>query len=445
MNLFSKLVVTAVTSALLLIGGIFAGEKLNQPTASTQSFGSFSPVQGQTYTLQGAGITATQNTIPLSSFTTPDGRAITMTMFGGTIGYGTLEPNTNSKIEDITFSGVTQNANGSAILTGVTRGNDFVTPYNASTTLSKAHAGGSYFILSNTAGFYGQQFLFANSSASSTATITFSNTNPPFYYPGPGVQGQGSAISTTSEFASIAYVNAVSTAGAPNASTGAKGIIQLSTATQAAAGTATGSTGAALVPPNSLFNATQSTATIIPVTNTSGKLSQLFLDLTQAFSPSGTWNFLSNVGIGTSSPYAALSVAGFTGVVANIFTATSTTATSSFAGNLTVSKNASTTNLVISGTCSKGNGQGCNQVTSTSSISTALTSGNSARTTVSAICVSPQLVVGGGGFVVSGTPVTYIDTSYPSAAGTWTVVYQNGTTGFGGGGNVQAYAICINP
>ncbi|MAG12882.1 hypothetical protein CL630_03685 [bacterium] len=40
------------------------------------------------------------------------------------------------------------------------------------------------------------------------------------------------------------------------------------------------------------------------------------------------------VGIGTTSPYTSLAVAGSTGVLANIFTATSTTATSTFAGGL---------------------------------------------------------------------------------------------------------------
>jgi hypothetical protein len=55
-----------------------------------------------------------------------------------------------------------------------------------------------------------------------------------------------------------------------------------------------------------------------------------------------------NVGIGTTSPYAALSVVGSTGVVAEKFTATSTTATSTFGnalvnGNLTVSGLSTTT------------------------------------------------------------------------------------------------------
>src|SRR3989344_3591298 len=57
-------------------------------------------------------------------------------------------------------------------------------------------------------------------------------------------------------------------------------------------------------------------------------------DGTNAWRPTG------NVGIGTTSPYASLSVAGATGVVANIFTATSTTATSTFSGGFSAGNNA---------------------------------------------------------------------------------------------------------
>lgn len=297
MSTFVKLAASALISALLLMGGIFTGEKLNTPTQTTQTFGAaFTPVGGQTYTLQGAGVTATQNTILLASFTTPDGRPITTAMIGS-IGYGVIEPNTTSKIEDVTFTGVTQNANGSAVLTGVTRGNDFVSPYLASSTLAKAHAGGSYFILSNTAGFYGQQFLFANTLGTSTGGLIFSSTTPPKYDADPIWLNFTPQI-----LADVSYVNSVVAAGAANASTLVKGIIQIATATQTAAGTATGSTGALLVPPNSLYNATQSATTIIPVTNTNGKLSQAFLDLTQAFTTTGQWTFntvapLFNVGL----------------------------------------------------------------------------------------------------------------------------------------------------
>lgn len=50
-----------------------------------------------------------------------------------------------------------------------------------------------------------------------------------------------------------------------------------------------------------------------------------------------------NVGIGTSTPYAALSVVGASGVVANKFTATTTTATSTFYGGMYVAQTSSST------------------------------------------------------------------------------------------------------
>lgn len=438
-----KIIAPFILSLAVIVAGLYAYSQVPVPNVE-QSFGAFTPVGGSTYVLSGSGVVSTATTIPVTAFKTPDGRALTMAMFGS-IGYAVLDPNSPSKIEDITFTGITQNANGSALLTGVSRGMDFVTPYSASSTLAQAHAGGSYLILSNTAGFYGQQFLFANNNSSSTAFMTFSPSAPPAYYPNVGQQAVGTYNATTSEFASITYVNSVVAAGAANATAAVKGIVQLASAIQSAAGTALGSTGASLVPPNSLFNSTQSATTIVPVTNTSGKLSQAFLDLTQAFSPSGTWNFLSNVGIGTSSPYAPLSVVGARGVVADIFTATSTliNATSSFAANLSVARTASTTNLVISGTCTNGAGSGCNKVTIVTGSTGALSTGNNAVSTFTASCSGTQVVAGGGG-TNGGATTNWLAESFPSSATQWTAVFIAGSTG-GGAGTGGAYAICVNP
>jgi hypothetical protein len=56
-----------------------------------------------------------------------------------------------------------------------------------------------------------------------------------------------------------------------------------------------------------------------------------------SYFPGGsTWLSSGNLGIGTTSPYAPLSVVGAGGVVAEKFIATSTTATSTFAGNIVV-------------------------------------------------------------------------------------------------------------
>lgn len=299
MNYLFTALTSAVVGVLLLVGGYYEGIKeAPQDAATTQIFGStFTPVGGQTYTLSGSGITSTQNTIPLTSFTTPDGRALTMSMFGS-IGYGVVDPNSPTKIEDITFTGITQNANGTAVLTGVSRGMDFVTPYLASSTLAYAHSGGSYFILSNTAGFYGQQFLFANGAGSSTATLSFSPTSPPQYYPSVGLQSSGTYNATTSELASIAYVNAIAISGVSNATSLVKGIVQLATAAQAALGTAIGSTGASLDLPASIATSTpyNSGSNVVPVTGTNEKLAQAFLDLTQGFVFSTTTSYVLNSG-----------------------------------------------------------------------------------------------------------------------------------------------------
>lgn len=129
------------------------------------------PVGGTTYYLAGAGINSSASTIQLTSFKTPDGNNIIMTSFGAK-GYGALEVGT-SKLENVSFTGVTQNANGTATLTGVSRGLLFTTPFTASTTLAKAHSGAANFVLSNTASYYGDQFAFVNNPSVVTDYWTF--------------------------------------------------------------------------------------------------------------------------------------------------------------------------------------------------------------------------------------------------------------------------------
>lgn len=318
MNLLIKLLATGIISLSVLVGGVWIGKS----DVQTPVAGSFTPVQASQFTLAGAGVTSSQNTITLTSFKLPDPNKtpIVMSMFGQ-IGYAVLEPQT-SKIENVSFTGVTQNANGTAILTGVSRGLSFYAPFAASTTLSLAHAGGAYLILSNSAAFYGQQFLFSNNVGSSTQQISFSNTAPPLYYPGPGVQGQGSAIASTSEFASVAYVNAVTTSGAPNASTVAKGIVQLATARQTASSTSLGSTGATDVIPSSVATDTPSTqgcsitgalaGGCVAVTALDGFLRQGWLDLTKQ------WTFTSLFATSASSTNATTTREWITGLAPSL-------------------------------------------------------------------------------------------------------------------------------
>lgn len=288
-----KYLLSAIISAIVLIGGIFYGHSLQLSTEQVAG-AAFSPVQGQTYYLAGAGITNTASSIQLTSATLPDPQKtpLQMSMFG-TIGYAVLEPQ-SSKIENISFTGITQNPNGTAVLTGVARGLSFYAPYAASTTLALSHAGGATLILSNSAAFYGQQFALLNSPGTIGAVWTYGSTTPPTYDTDPIW-----ANFSTQVFADVSYVNSVVAAGAANASETVKGIIQLATATQAAAGTSFGSTGARLALGNNLATSTPTAACTtgcIPVA-VNGKLAQTFLDLTQSFSVSGGWVFTNTVNI----------------------------------------------------------------------------------------------------------------------------------------------------
>lgn len=109
-------------------------------------------IQAQKFKLAGSGISATDTSIVLQSFMTPNAETIAMTDIG-TLGCGTLGPGT-SREEVITFTGVTQNGDGTATLTGVTRGCDFRYPYTQDTNLRKSHSGNEVFILTNNPQFY---------------------------------------------------------------------------------------------------------------------------------------------------------------------------------------------------------------------------------------------------------------------------------------------------
>lgn len=240
----------------LLINGLLILATLGFAGAA---FASSLPVGGQTYYLAGAGVTTSQTTVQLTSFKTADGTLLTMSNFG-TIGYGTLESQTPAKVEFISFTGVTQNANGTATLTGVVRGVGFVYPYSSVLSLEKSHAGGASFIISNTPEFYYNEFSMQNNS--NVFTYPTASTSP----------------------ATKGYVDATafSGSGAIAATTIALGYVQIATPAQAAASTGNGSTGAVLVIPSSTATSTFNTLTAgnrVIVTGTTGAIDPNFLPI----------------------------------------------------------------------------------------------------------------------------------------------------------------------
>lgn len=173
-------------------------------TPSTPAFVNF--IQAQPFVLSGSGSSIGDVALNLQSMVGIDGNNI-VTADLGSFAFGTLEPGNGTQEEALIFTGVTQNANGTATLTGVSS-IGFKQPYTVTTGLTKTHAGNSKFILSNDAAFYNNFTL---------------------------------------------YLNAIAGAGAANATAAVKGIVQAATTAQVNAGTATGSTGAVLaVTPDAL-------------------------------------------------------------------------------------------------------------------------------------------------------------------------------------------------
>jgi len=208
------------------------------------------PSGGSTYTLQ-SSISSTQTTITLTSFTVPvSGDNFTMALMNTSIAYGTIAPRT-SNAEFISFTGITQNADGTATLTGVTRGLDKNYPYTESTDFKVPHAGSTQFILSDAPQVFNKYAALQNDN-----TWTGRQQFPAGGSVSAAVVGVTYAAPTQdNEVATKKYIDDIAISGSPDATTSVKGIVELPTQTEQEAGTATGGTGATLVLTNNQYGA----------------------------------------------------------------------------------------------------------------------------------------------------------------------------------------------
>lgn len=147
----------------------------------------FQFAQLQEFSLAGSGAIIGATTIVLKSMLDIDGNPLTMAGAFGNIGFGTLSPGNGALEEQISFTGLTNNANGTVTLTGVSSVT-FLDPYTATSGLLKTHAGSTPFIISNTSGFY-NKFPAKDNDETITGQWTFDNT--------PIVPGVVSDASTT--------------------------------------------------------------------------------------------------------------------------------------------------------------------------------------------------------------------------------------------------------
>lgn len=281
-----------ITGLLLIAGNLFFITSPDLALGAT-----FNPVGAGTYRL-GQSIGTSDTSFKLSSFKEPVSNIpYTMGYINSDKVYATIAPQT-SVSEFVSFTGITQNSDGSALITGVTRGLAR-TPGTggcvASSTLAQSHAGQSIFILSNSPCFY-SEFINTGSNSTSTATLVFSSTTPPHYDFNPTFNN---FPSTT--LASVQYVNSVAIAGAPDATEVVKGIVELATGAQMGSSTPFDNTTARLVP-YSIY-ATSSPATAgnwMVVTMANAKIKQLFFDLTELFTFTGGINSTATTTIAAS-------------------------------------------------------------------------------------------------------------------------------------------------
>lgn len=184
--------------------------------------------QLQPFSLAGSGALTGDVTVTLKSMLDIDGNAITMVGAFGTKGFGTIQPNAGTQEEQIAFTGLVNNADGTTTLTGVSSVT-MLDPYTETSGLLKTHAGSTVFVITNTSGYYGgfaNKFNDEHIDDSSSWTIRDPVLNL--------------------EVANKQYIDNVAIAGAPDASETVKGIVEEATQAEVNAGTAVGGTGARL-------------------------------------------------------------------------------------------------------------------------------------------------------------------------------------------------------
>ncbi len=123
------------------------------------------PVQAQPFTLSGSGSSIADTVLNLKSFKDILGANLAMASFG-TVGYGTIEPGNGSQEEQISFSGVTQNSDGTAQLTGV-KHVLFISPFTESSGMTITHPGSTTFVISNTSAFENSLYALLQTSIAS--------------------------------------------------------------------------------------------------------------------------------------------------------------------------------------------------------------------------------------------------------------------------------------
>ena len=196
--------------------------------------------QLQPFTLYSSGVSVGDATMVLASFKSIDGVQLTMADFGAK-GYMTVEPGAGLQEEQISFTSVTLNANGTTTLGGI-KNVLFLYPFTETAGFVKQHSGGSLVVVSVSSAVL-NTFVNSNDDETIAGTYTFTNPNVPRMDASPTYGAGTEFYLVTKE-----YADALAIAGAPDASTTQKGIVEIATQTEVDTGAASGGTSAQLVP-----------------------------------------------------------------------------------------------------------------------------------------------------------------------------------------------------
>lgn len=195
------------------------------------------PVQAQNFSLSGAGSSIGDVVLNLKSFKDILGANLTMTQFGST-GYGTIEAGNGVQEESISFTGITQNADGTAQLTGVKHAL-FIPPYTESSGMTITHPGSVVFIITNTSAWENSIYTYANTIASGGAPASSTVIGITRLTQDPAVAGtpiaigsntsySGTAISTSNKAVDVASLSTTVASGKVVRALDATGLIDTS-------------------------------------------------------------------------------------------------------------------------------------------------------------------------------------------------------------------------
>lgn len=228
-NKYREKIILAGAGALLAIVGLIAGNVIQNRLG-------FSVVSGYQSTVR-TSMTATQDTVAVSSLTLKDDTTLDMSMLGSRV-FLTLEPG-KSKEEIVMCTGITTST---LTFTGCTRGLAFSGTSTVSVSANrKTHNAGAIVTLSNVHYVY-EQLVDKDGTETIGGLKTFSDlvafsTIPVMPTTTP---------TSSDQVASKQYVDNVIAAGAPNGTESVKGLFEGATQSEMGLSTEFGSTGATL-------------------------------------------------------------------------------------------------------------------------------------------------------------------------------------------------------